>query len=64
MIMDDALLDTEGAAEYLRVPAGTLSQWRYLGRGPAYAHVGRAVRYRKVDLDAWLAENTIRPAAS
>jgi excisionase family DNA binding protein len=63
-IMKDALLDTEEAAEYMRVPAGTLRQWRYLGRGPAYVHVGRAVRYREGDLDAWLEANTTRPAVS
>ncbi len=39
----------------LGVPAKTLAQWRYLGKGPAYARIGRYVRYRRQDVDAWIA---------
>jgi excisionase family DNA binding protein len=52
----------ERVAEYLGVPARTLGQWRYVGKGPAYAVVGRHVRYRRADVDAWVAEHTVRPA--
>lgn len=49
------LFKTEEAGEYLGgVPAGTLRAWRHLGKGPKSFAIGRNVRYRKEDLDAWL----------
>ena len=48
------------AAEYLAVSRSYLRQDRMNGpregrtRGPRYIHIGRAVRYLKEDLDAWL----------
>ncbi len=39
---------------YLGVPLGTLANWRYLGRGPAFLRVGRHVRYRAADVTAWV----------
>lgn len=41
-------------SRYLGVPPGTLANWRYLGRGPAFLRVGRHVRYRTVDVTAWI----------
>lgn len=32
----------------------TLISWRSLGRGPRFVRVGRAVRYRQADLDAFM----------
>lgn len=54
--------DTEATARYLKKPLRTLEQWRYVGAGPRYVKVGSAVRYRKADVDKWLAENTVEPA--
>ena len=48
------------AASYLGVAIGTLSKWRVSGRGPLFARAGRAVVYRRTDLDAWLAQHTMR----
>ena len=39
------------------IPEATLRQWRWLGIGPAYVKLGKAVRYSAGDLDAWIAEN-------
>jgi excisionase family DNA binding protein len=55
--------DTESVAAYLGVPTKTLEQWRYVGKGPAYAKVGKHVRYRRTDVDAWLDAQTVTPAA-
>ena len=33
----------------------TLEAWRAVGRGPKFIRVGRAIRYRKADVEAWLA---------
>lgn len=41
-------------AAFLGVPEGTLTQWGHRGIGPRYARVGRHVRYRWSDVDAWL----------
>lgn len=51
----DEIDDTDGVAAYLVVPAKTLEAWRYIGKGPAYAKIGKHVRYRRSDVDAWLA---------
>jgi hypothetical protein len=55
----ERLLTPDEVADALQVPAATLPQWRYLGRGPKYIKVGRHVRYRVVDLDRWLDEQSI-----
>jgi hypothetical protein len=41
-------------ADYLGVPARTLSQWRYLNTGPRWSKVGRHVRYRWADVESWV----------
>src|SRR5262249_11657430 len=41
-------------ATYLRVPVSYLYQWRHLGTGPKAARVGRALRYRRSEVDRWL----------
>lgn len=48
------LAEPHEVAEYLRVPEKTLSQWRYLRTGPKWSKVGRHVRYRWSDVDAWV----------
>lgn len=46
---------TEEVASYLGgIPVKTLIQWRYKGIGPKYLKVGKYVRYRWCDVDAWL----------
>lgn len=49
-------LNTDLAAAYLSVSAGTLRNWRTAGCGPRYRTVGRIVRYHVDDLDAFLLE--------
>jgi predicted DNA-binding transcriptional regulator AlpA len=34
----------------------TLELWRSVGRGPRFVKLGRSVRYRKRDVERWLAE--------
>ena len=53
------VLTTHHAAEYLGVSRRTVEDWRRRGVGPRYAKVGRAVRYRVEDLDAWLASRSV-----
>ena len=50
------LLDDKAAATILDVSPGTLSVWRSTGRyALPFLKIGRKVRYRRADLDAWLA---------
>ena len=50
------LLTPERLADEVGVPPRTVAQWRYFNRGPAYIKVGRHIRYRREDVDAWLTE--------
>lgn len=52
--MSDDLLTTKQLAEYLGVTARTLELWRETRVGPAWVRVGRKVRYRREDVEAWL----------
>ncbi len=54
-----AALNTEGAARYLSLAESTLEKARVTGSGPRYLKLGRAVRYRLCDLDAWMAQRTV-----
>jgi excisionase family DNA binding protein len=54
------LLDADQAAAYLSVEPATLAIWRSTKRYPLrYIKVGRHVRYRKSDLDAFLDKRTV-----
>ena len=52
----------EELADFLRIPKGTLYQWRHRGRGPSGVRVGRFVRYRPADVEAWLEAQARQPA--
>lgn len=43
------------------IPAGTMRQWRFHRKGPAFVRVGRHVRYRRADLDAFLTAGRVEP---
>jgi|TARA_B100002003_G_scaffold250329_1_gene289421 excisionase family DNA binding protein len=43
-------------AGYLKVRPATLYGWRHEGSGPPGVKVGRAVRFRREDVDAWITE--------
>lgn len=55
----DRLLWPEEVAEVLGVPVGTLANWRYQRRGPAFVKVGRHVRYRRRDVDSWVERHVV-----
>lgn len=51
---DDALLTEVEAADLLRMSERTLQAWRTQARGPTFVRAGRAIRYRRSDLLAWI----------
>ena len=53
-------LDPKEAADYLRSSTSTLAKLRHRGKGPAYTHIGTAIRYRRRDLDTWMASQLVR----
>jgi hypothetical protein len=57
--MATQLLDIGAAAEYLNVTPSCLHDWRDQGRGPVYVKLGRLVRYRIRDLDAFVRSGRI-----
>jgi excisionase family DNA binding protein len=50
----DPLMTTEGVAGYLQLPVPTIYSWRARGEGPRAIRVGKHLRWRKSDIDAWL----------
>ncbi|MHB1934586.1 MAG: helix-turn-helix domain-containing protein [Leptospirillum sp.] len=53
------LLNSEQAASFLGVRPQTLACWRLYGRGPAFAKIGRLVRYDRLTLENWVRKNTV-----
>jgi predicted DNA-binding transcriptional regulator AlpA len=53
------IFDTDGAATYMGLAKNTLEKMRTFGTGPRYAKLGRAVRYRRSDLEAYVSERLV-----
>lgn len=54
------LVAQEDAARLLAVSPRTLEAWRVSGGGPPFVRLSRrAIRYRRVDLEAWIAERVV-----
>lgn len=49
-------LSPEGLATWLELPVSTIYEWRYKRVGPPGVKVGRHVRFRRADVERWLAE--------
>jgi len=52
-----SLLNETQAADFLNVSIRSLQAWRVKGNGPKYSKIGRSVRYRQCDLDAFVEGN-------
>ena len=55
----DRLLTVEDLADYLAVTVATLYQWRYRKEGPPGFRVGRHVRYRWSEVEAWIEQQLV-----
>ena len=65
MFFDNVLYDEAAASKYLGgevspISTRTMQRWRLEGVGPVYIKLGRLVRYRRHDLDAFLEERACR----
>lgn len=60
MSTDNQLRNEKESAQFLGLKPGTLQVWRSTKRYPlAYVKVGRLVRYRQSDLEAFLIGRTV-----
>lgn len=60
-----ALLDTTAAAEYLGISESLVEKDRWVGTYKIpFVKIGRSVRYRVEDLDAWAASRVRVPGKS
>jgi excisionase family DNA binding protein len=60
----EPLLTLDDVVAYLGIPKNTLYRWRVDGEGPRAMKIGKHLRYRRSELEAWLEKNTDeRPAA-
>jgi len=51
-----ALLVEQDVANHIGVSIQTLRKWRYDGIGPRHIKIGRTIRYRQEDIDAFFAQ--------
>ncbi|WP_202236588.1 helix-turn-helix transcriptional regulator [Actinacidiphila reveromycinica] len=57
---EDILLTPKEVSDVLRVPVGTLGQWRHRGTGPrSIKYESGGIRYRRSIVLAWLAEQEL-----
>lgn len=51
-------------AKLYNVTEATLTTWRYKRKGPKWFRAGKRIFYRRVDVEAWEAEQVERTAKS
>jgi excisionase family DNA binding protein len=54
-----AMLTQSECAEHLRLSERTLERLRTSGGGPKFVRMGRSVRYRLSDVEAWIASRVV-----
>ncbi len=50
----ERLLSAQELADYLEVPVNTIYSWRHRDTGPPGFRIGKHLRYRWLDVQAWL----------
>lgn len=50
----ERLLSAQELADYLEVPVKTIYTWRHRNTGPRGFRIGKHLRYRWGDIEAWL----------
>ncbi len=56
------IIDEKIAATLLGFSRSQLQKWRWLGTGPSYFRIGKAIRYSKNELEQWLASQRRQPS--
>ena len=55
----EKLMNTNELAEYLGIAVSTIVDYCLKGIGPVYVKIGHLVRYRKADVDNWVANKAV-----
>ena len=55
--LNEEMLDSKQLAELLNLSEITIARLRLTGRGPRFCKIGRAVRYRRSDVEKWLEQS-------
>ncbi|MGW1137614.1 helix-turn-helix transcriptional regulator [Streptomyces zhihengii] len=58
--MSRNLYSPDELATRLGVPVKTVYAWNHKGTGPRFVRVGRHVRYRPEEVEAWLNAQTVQ----
>jgi predicted DNA-binding transcriptional regulator AlpA len=53
------LIDEKRLCADLGISSVTATKWRARAEGPRFIKVGRLIRYRRSDVEAWLASRTV-----
>lgn len=53
------LMTINDLSDYLGIPVNTLYQWRSKHYGPRGVRMGKYVRYRPQDVEAWLNDQAV-----
>jgi len=48
------LLTINEVADLLGIPVATIYRWRHIGDGPPGYRIGRHVRFRRAEVEAWI----------
>lgn len=52
---DHTWVSVDDLADELQIPKSTIYGWKSRGRGPAWVRVGKHLRARRTEVEAWLA---------
>jgi excisionase family DNA binding protein len=55
----EGYLKPRDAAEYLQISTSTLAKLRVYGGGPKFVRWGKVIRYRREDVDAYMAARLV-----
>ena len=59
--MPEPLMTPPEVADRFRVPLGTIYQWRSRETGPRGIRIGKHLRYKRSDVEAWLDQRADEP---
>ena len=62
--MSNKVVCTAEAAAHVGLSPSTLEKRRLNGNGPVFLKLGRSVRYRLSDLDAWIGDRVVHSTSA
>lgn len=50
-------------SDFTQIGVATLARWATEGKGPKFSKFGKAIRYRRADVMAWIEQNAVSEAS-